>query len=156
MENQTEEVTENIICSLCKDNIYLTDNSNYKLQCNHDFHTGCIIEWFPWWRRDCGVNMNTIRLPIRFKEDSFEMEKILENTHEYYANLLGLAVQIVPGALPISTFYGVEDPTFESGGIAKVGLALSNLIPEIRVTTSEAVINNNGQVNLAIKFDRLV
>ena len=65
-------------------------------------------------------------------------------------------MQIVPGALPISTFYGVEDPTFESGGIAKVGLALSNLIPEIRVTTSEAVVDNNGQVNLAIKFDRLV
>ena len=100
--------------------------------------------------------MNTIRLPMRFKEDSFEMEKILENTDEYYANLLGLAVQIAPGALPISTFYGVEDPTFDSGGIAKVGLALSNLIPEIRVTTSEAVVDNNGQVNLAIKFDRLV
>ena len=53
MENQTEEVTENIICSLCKDNISLTDNSNYKLQCNHDFHTGCIIEWFRFKSSQC-------------------------------------------------------------------------------------------------------
>jgi hypothetical protein len=100
--------------------------------------------------------MNTIRLPIRFKKDNLEMETILENTDEYYANLIGLTVQIVPGALPISTFYGVEDPTFETGGIAKVGLSVGNLIPEIRVTTSDAVIDNSGKTNLAIKFDRLV
>ena len=100
--------------------------------------------------------MNTIRLPIRFRKDSLEMETILENTDEYYANLIGLTVQIVPGALPISTFYGVEDPTFETSGIAKIGLSVGNLIPEIRIITSDAVVDNNGQTNLAIKFDRLV
>lgn len=100
--------------------------------------------------------MNTIRLPIRFNKDNFEMEKILENTDEYYANLIGLAVQIVPGVLPISTYYGVEDPTFEAGGMTKIGLAVGSLIPEIRVLVSEAVVNDSGTTNLAIKFDRLV
>lgn len=100
--------------------------------------------------------MNTIRLPIRFRKDSLEMEKILENTDEYYANLIGLTVQIVPGALPISTFYGVEDPTFEAGGIAKIGVEVGSLIPEVRITTSDAVVDNNGKSNLVIRFNRLV
>lgn len=100
--------------------------------------------------------MNTIRLPIRFNKDNFEMEKILENTDEYYANLIGLTVQIVPGVLPISAYYGVEDPTFEAGGMTKIGLAVGSLIPEIRVLVSEAVVDDSGTTNLAIKFDRLV
>ena len=100
--------------------------------------------------------MNTIRLPIRFKKDNFEMETILENTDEYYANLIGLTVQIVPGALPISTYYGVEDPTFENNTTTKTGLAVGNLIPEIRILLTEAVTDNNGTTNLALKFDRLV
>jgi hypothetical protein len=53
METQIEQVTENILCSLCKSNISLTDNSNYKLQCNHDFHTGCIIDWFRFKSSQC-------------------------------------------------------------------------------------------------------
>lgn len=100
--------------------------------------------------------MNTIRLPIRFRKDSLEMEKILENTDEYYANLIGLTVQIVPGSLPISTFYGVEDPTFEAGGIAKIGVAVGSLIPEVRIITSDTVVDNDGKSNLVVRFNRLV
>jgi len=100
--------------------------------------------------------MNTIRLPIRFRKDSLEMEKILENTDQYYANLIGLAVQIVPGALPISTFYGVEDPTFDTGGIAKITSLVGNLIPDIRIVSSDVVVDDSGKNNVAIKFNRLV
>ena len=46
-----EQVTENNLCCLC--NISLTDKSNYKLQCGHDFHTGCIIDWFRFQSSQC-------------------------------------------------------------------------------------------------------
>ena len=32
------------ICTLC--NILLSDKQNYKLNCQHEFHTECIINWF--------------------------------------------------------------------------------------------------------------
>ena len=46
-----EQITENNICSLCK--ISLTDKPNDKLQCGHDFHTGCIIDWFRFQSYQC-------------------------------------------------------------------------------------------------------
>lgn len=55
--------------------------------------------------------MNTIRLPMRFKKDNFEMETILENTDEYYANLLGLTVQIV-GCFAYINFLRCRRPNF--------------------------------------------
>lgn len=99
--------------------------------------------------------MNTIRLPIKFKNESFEVETILDGSDEYYATLIGLAVQIEPGSLPISTFYGTKDPTFDDQQIKKVGSQVGNLIPEIRITNVEVIPNNNGQTNLAIKFERI-
>lgn len=99
--------------------------------------------------------MNTIRLPIKFKNESFEVETILDGSDEYYATLIGLAVQIEPGSLPISTFYGTKDPTFDNQQIKQVGSQVGNLIPEIRITNVEVIPNNNGQTNLAIKFERI-
>lgn len=99
--------------------------------------------------------MNTIRLPIKFKHESFEVETILDGSDEYYATLIGLAVQIEPGSLPISTFYGTKDPTFDNQQIKQVGSQVGNLIPEIRITNVEVIPNNNGQTNLAIKFERI-
>ena len=40
--------------------------------------------------------------------------------------------------------------------MTKIGLAVGSLIPEIRVLVSEAVVDDSGTTNLAIKFDRLV
>jgi hypothetical protein len=99
--------------------------------------------------------MNTIRLPIKFKHESFEMETIPDESDEYYATLIGLAIQIEPGELPISTFYGTKDPTFDNKQVRQVGVQVGNLIPDIRVTSVEVIPNNNGQSNLAIKFERI-
>ena len=46
-----DQVSEDNYCSLCK--ISLTDKPNYKLQCGHDFHTGCIIDWFRFQSYQC-------------------------------------------------------------------------------------------------------
>jgi len=38
-----EENTDIDVCAICTDN---NDSHSYTLQCNHTFHTPCIIEWF--------------------------------------------------------------------------------------------------------------
>jgi len=99
--------------------------------------------------------MNTIRLPIRFKKESFEMETIKDDSDEYFATLIGFAIQIEPSSLPISTFYGTKDPTFDAKQARQVGVQIGNLIPEVRITSVDATPNNNGELNLAIKFERI-
>lgn len=99
--------------------------------------------------------MNTMRLPIRFKKESFEMETITGDSDEYFATLIGFAIQIEPNSLPISTFYGTKDPTFDVKQVKQVGVRVGNLIPEVRITSVDAIQNNNGEVNLAIKFERI-
>ncbi len=99
--------------------------------------------------------MNTIRLPIRFKKESFEMETISDDSDEYFATLIGFAIQIEPTSMPISTFYGIKDPTFDNKQVKQVGTRISTLIPEVRITGVDATPNNNGEVSLAIKFERI-
>tara|TARA_B100001094_G_scaffold260563_1_gene261053 strand:+ start:1369 stop:1857 length:489 start_codon:yes stop_codon:yes gene_type:complete len=33
-------------CCICLENLDLNDNKSYTLDCNHKFHTDCIIDWF--------------------------------------------------------------------------------------------------------------
>lgn len=55
-----DQVSEDNYCSLCK--ISLTDKPNYKLQCGHDFHTGCIIDWFRFQSYQCPCCYNDAQL----------------------------------------------------------------------------------------------
>lgn len=55
-----DQVSEYNYCSLCK--ISLTDKPNYKLQCGHDFHTGCIIDWFRFQSYQCPCCYNDAQL----------------------------------------------------------------------------------------------
>ncbi len=99
--------------------------------------------------------MNTMRLPLKFKKDSFEVEVIVENSDEYFAILIGNTIQIEPNSLPISTFYGVKDSVFDSRQTTQVSVQVGNLIPEVRVVETNLVQEDSGQVNLAIKFERI-
>ena len=98
--------------------------------------------------------MNTIRIPIRFNPATSAMETITENTDQYFANLIGFALQMEPRSLPISTFYGIPDPTFENNKTGFVAKSVGNLIPEIRVTEVNSIPRVNGEINLSIKFER--
>ena len=82
------------------------------------------------------------------------METIEDGSDEYYATLIGYAIQIEPNSLPISTFYGTKDPTFDLRQTGKVGQEIGKLIPEIQVIAANSVTDNNGQTNLSIKFER--
>ena len=83
------------------------------------------------------------------------METISDDSDEYFATLIGIAIQIEPNSMPISTFYGTKDPTFDTKQVKQVGVQIGNLIPEVRIVSVDAVQNNNGEVNLAIKFERI-
>jgi hypothetical protein len=55
-----DQASEDNDCSLCK--ISLTDKHNYKLQCGHNFHTGCIIDWFRFQSYQCPCCYNDAQL----------------------------------------------------------------------------------------------
>lgn len=99
--------------------------------------------------------MNTIRLPIRFSSISSQMEIINENTDEYYANLVGFAIQIENNSLPISTFYGSSDPTFDDRQTGRVVQEVSRHIPEIKIIEVNTVKDTSGKTTLGIRFERL-
>lgn len=99
--------------------------------------------------------MNTLRVPFKFNQRTYALETIKDDSDEYYANLIGLAVQIEPGSLPISTFYGTEDPTFNENPRQNISNQVTRLVPEISIKQVFATSSNSdGGVNLSIKFQR--
>ena len=55
------------ICSICNEELDLSGNNIYQLpECNHFFHTNCIITWFKTGKNSCplcnnnGINKNNI------------------------------------------------------------------------------------------------
>ena len=99
--------------------------------------------------------MNTIRLPIRFSSVSSQMETIDETTDEYYATLIGFAIQIENNSLPISTFYGASDPVFDDRQTGRIIQEVSRLIPEIKIIEVNTVKDDTDKTNLAVRFQRL-
>lgn len=83
------------------------------------------------------------------------METIDETTDEYYATLIGFAIQIENNSLPISTFYGASDPVFDDRQTGRIIQEVSRFIPEIKVIEVNTVKDDTGRVNLAIRFQRL-
>lgn len=94
--------------------------------------------------------MDTFKFPIRFRQGS--VEKLSEGTDEYYAHLLALAIQIVPGELGLNPQYGVEDPTFSDVLTRDLAFTAGAYIPEIIIDTATIDINQNGQTRVDINF----
>lgn len=95
--------------------------------------------------------MNTLRLPITFGPD-YTIRTVEDGTDEYYSLLLADALRIEPGELPISTFFGVLDPTFGFDTPLRAVQNAARHIPEISVTDVSSTLDADGQVNLRVKF----
>lgn len=54
-------LNNNNICSICYENY--TDNNKYTLECNHTFHSECIIKWFRHQKQNCPL-CNDITLDL--------------------------------------------------------------------------------------------
>jgi hypothetical protein len=98
--------------------------------------------------------MNTIRMPIRFSKQTFEMETIDENSDEYYATLVANAIQIESKELPISTYFGVIDPVFDERQTNRTISDASRYIPEITIRKVTTNLNDDGTRNISVSFER--
>lgn len=95
--------------------------------------------------------MNTIRLPIQFSVD-YSIETITEGTDEYYATLLSDALRIEPGELPISTSFGVLDPSFGYQTPLKAVQNAVRHIPEISVNSVSSKLVEDGSLGVSVNF----
>ena len=95
--------------------------------------------------------MNTIKLPMSFNAD-YSMAVVEDGSDEYYALLLADALKIEPEELPISTFYGVLDPTFGFQTPLKAVQNAARHIPEILIEDVSSTLDEDGQIKLGIKF----
>lgn len=94
--------------------------------------------------------MDTFKFPIRYRQGG--VEKIAEASDEYYAHLLALAIQILPGELGLNPQYGVEDPTFSDVLTRDLAFTAGAYIPEIIIDTAELSTQENGQTSIDINF----
>jgi calcineurin-like phosphoesterase family protein len=72
-----DQASEDNDCSLCK--ISLTDKHNYKLQCGHNFHTGCIIDWF---------RFQTYQCPCCYNDAQLYNNSNISNNQVFFTNYL--------------------------------------------------------------------
>ena len=95
--------------------------------------------------------MNTLRLPIRFSA-SYAMESVVDGTEEFYATVLADSLRIEPGELPISTSFGVLDPSFEYQTPLKAVQSAARHIPEISIREVSSTLDNTGSVQVKVDF----
>lgn len=96
-----------------------------------------------------------MRMPFKFsKLSNYAIETIDDTSDEYFATLLANAMQIEAGELPLSTFFGVKDPSFDERATKSIVADASAYIPEITITKVISETNNDGTVNVSVKFTR--
>lgn len=96
--------------------------------------------------------MDSMRIPISFVGG--QVQKVVDGTDEYYAQLLALTAQIRPGELVLTPDYGVADPAFSEEAKKQLAFVAGAFIPEIVLTGVELAQNDNGEVGISISFAR--
>ena len=94
--------------------------------------------------------MDTIRFPIQFYNGS--IRKLTDFTDDYYAQLLALSIQIIPGELPLTPTYGVEDPTFKIALTRDLAFTAGAFIPEITIDSVQISQTESGVVEIGLGF----
>ena len=94
--------------------------------------------------------MDTLRIPLRFLNG--EAEKLAEGSDEYFAQLLALTCQILPGELPLNPNYGVADPVFSEEARRALAFVAGAFIPEIVLENVEIVDTVSGRSQIDIAF----
>lgn len=96
--------------------------------------------------------MNTVRLPIMFNFDG-TMQTIIDGSDEYYATILGNAIQIEKGELALSQLYGIADPVFSGKSLQRLVREVASYVPEVTVTNvSVQRADAEGNVDVKIQF----
>lgn len=94
--------------------------------------------------------MDTLRFPIQFYNGS--VKKLTDSSDEYYAQLLALSIQIIPGELPLTPAFGIEDPTFQSELTRDLAFTAGAFIPEIIIDSIQISQTELGLVEIGLGF----
>jgi hypothetical protein len=94
--------------------------------------------------------MDTFRFPIQFYNGS--VKKLTDLTDDYYAQLLALSIQIIPGELPLTPTYGIEDPTFQAALTRDLAFTAGAFIPEIMIDNVQISETESGVVEIGLGF----
>lgn len=96
--------------------------------------------------------MNTMRLPIKFNFDG-TVQTIAEGSDEYYATILGNAIQMEKGELALSQLYGIDDPVFSGKSLQRLMREVASYVPEVTVTDIKVQrADAEGNVDVKIQF----
>lgn len=96
--------------------------------------------------------MDTFKFPMRFLNG--QVEKFVDGTDDFYAHLLAISMQVLPGELPLNPDFGVEDPTFDDSLTRDLAFTAGAFIPEIIVDSAEVELQEDGQVRVNIAFSQ--
>lgn len=91
-----------------------------------------------------------MRIPLRFRNG--EAEKLEDGSDDYFAQLLALTTQILPGELPLNPNYGVDDPTFDERARRQLAFLVGAFIPEITLERVAVVDSVSGRSRVDIAF----
>lgn len=94
--------------------------------------------------------MDTLKFPIEFFAG--EVKTLADSSDDYFAQLLALSIQIIPGELPLTPTYGIEDPTFQTALTRDLAFTAGAFIPEIFIEQANIRQNENGEVQIVLSF----
>lgn len=94
--------------------------------------------------------MDAFRFPIQFYNGS--VKKLTDTTDDYYAQILALSIQVIPGELPLTPTYGVEDPTFQLALTRDLAFTAGAFIPEIMIDNVQISETESGVVEIGLGF----
>lgn len=75
--------------------------------------------------------MDTIKIPIEYDVNGFK--HVIDDTDDYYKQLLSMCARTEPDVQPIFPEFGVYDPTFNVTDRGKFLLLASRYVPEIDI-----------------------
>jgi hypothetical protein len=96
--------------------------------------------------------MDSFKIPMRFRNG--DVEKVVDGTDDYYAQLLALTIQILPGELPLTPQYGVADPVFDEEAKEQLAFIAAAFIPEIILDSVDIEDDPSGRSRIVIAFSQ--
>lgn len=94
--------------------------------------------------------MDTLAFPLKFVNGS--VQKIVDGSDQYFAQLLAVTIQIKPGELPLTPYYGVEDPAFDDETKSVLASSAAFFIPEIDIQDIQISETDSGFSRLKFSF----
>jgi hypothetical protein len=98
--------------------------------------------------------MDTLKFPLKFDINK-QFVKLTENTDPYIKQLISFCILTEPFSLPLSTDFGVADPSFSTVSPERLMLAANKFVPEVTIVAVNSTLNDqDGRVNVRFVYNR--